>query len=119
MKVKVSEATGMTLDWLVAKCEVPRDAALVNTFVGRHGRGEFLYSATWALAGPIVEREGIDVRKGNPLYFPKGNENGDLYESLWIAGKMHGQTPLIAAMRCYAASKLGEEVEVPDELAKA
>ena len=24
--------------------------------------------------------------------------------------------PLIAAMRCYVASKLGDEVEVPDEL---
>ncbi len=28
----------------------------------------------------------------------------------------YGSTPLIAAMRCYVASKLGEEVEVPDEL---
>jgi hypothetical protein len=29
---------------------------------------------------------------------------------------MHGHTPLIAAMRCYVASKLGDEVEIPDEL---
>jgi hypothetical protein len=28
----------------------------------------------------------------------------------------HGPTPLIAAMRCYVASKLGDEVEVPKEL---
>jgi hypothetical protein len=28
-----------------------------------------------------------------------------------------GPTPLVAAMRCYVASKLGDEVEVPDELA--
>lgn len=27
-----------------------------------------------------------------------------------------GPTPLIAAMRCYVASKLGDEVEVPEEL---
>jgi hypothetical protein len=27
-----------------------------------------------------------------------------------------GPTPLTAAMRCYVASKLGDEVEVPDEL---
>ena len=26
-------------------------------------------------------------------------------------------TPLIAAMRCYVASKLGDEVDVPEELA--
>ena len=28
----------------------------------------------------------------------------------------YGPTPLIAAMRCYVASKLGDEVEVPVEL---
>ena len=27
-------------------------------------------------------------------------------------------TPLIAAMRCFVASKIGEEVNVPDELVK-
>jgi hypothetical protein len=25
-----------------------------------------------------------------------------------------GQTPLIAAMRCYVASKLGDEIEIPE-----
>jgi hypothetical protein len=28
-----------------------------------------------------------------------------------------GPTPLIAAMRCYALSKLGEEIEIPEDLA--
>jgi hypothetical protein len=28
----------------------------------------------------------------------------------------YGPTPLIAAMRCYVASKLGDEVELPEEL---
>jgi len=27
----------------------------------------------------------------------------------------YGSTPLIAAMRCYVASKLGDEVELPEE----
>ena len=27
-----------------------------------------------------------------------------------------GKTKLIAAMRCYVASKLGDEVEIPEEL---
>ena len=31
-------------------------------------------------------------------------------------GEESGSTPLIAAMRCYVASKLGDEVEVPEEL---
>jgi hypothetical protein len=29
---------------------------------------------------------------------------------------MLGPTPLIAAMRCYVASKLGDEVDIPEEL---
>jgi hypothetical protein len=30
--------------------------------------------------------------------------------------KSYGPTPLVAAMRCYVASQLGDEVDVPDEL---
>lgn len=42
----------------------------------------------------------IEIVKGNPLYFPSGNENGHHYETLWIAEKdgrcYHGNTPDIA-----------------------
>jgi hypothetical protein len=63
----------------------------------------------WALGGPIIEREGITVRRYT--------------DALWDAsiGRLDyvadGPTPLVAAMRCYVISKLGDEVEVPDELA--
>jgi hypothetical protein len=36
-------------------------------------------------------------------------------EMIWLTD---GTTPLIAAMRCYVASKLGDEVEIPVELIK-
>ena len=43
----------------------------------------------------------------------------------WVVAKIlsetapfHGPTPLIAAMRCYVASNLGEEVEIPEEVLK-
>lgn len=29
-----------------------------------------------------------------------------------------GPTPLIAAMRCFVASRLGDEIEIPEELLK-
>ena len=32
------------------------------------------------------------------------------------SGHMTGPTPLIAAMRCFVASKLGDEVDIPKEL---
>lgn len=78
-------------------------------------------STDWSQGGPIIEREGIEVVRGNDLIFPKGNEKGEYTEPLWLAScgggrKFHGPTALIAAMRCYVASKLGDEVEVPDEL---
>ena len=70
----------------------------------------------WDMCGSIIEREKIEITRGNPLYFPQGNESGDYYEPLWIAGKQQGQTALIAAMRCYVANKLGDEVDIPEEL---
>ena len=101
MKLKTSELQGAVLDWAVAKCEVG-DA--INEIDDPH-----FYSTDWALAGPIIEREGITVRRYT--------------DALWDAsiGRLDyvadGPTPLVAAMRAYVASKLGDEVEVPDELA--
>jgi hypothetical protein len=100
MKLKTTELQGAALDWAVAKCEVG-DA--INDIDDPH-----FYSTDWALAGPIIEREGITVRRYT--------------DALWDAsiGRLDyvadGPTPLIAAMRCYVASQLGDEVEVPDEL---
>ncbi len=119
--MRTDELTGAALDWAVAKCEgleVYIDDGMVR-LVGQPFDRKYAFwtpSTDWEQAGPIIEREKIEITKGNPLYFPEGNEKGDYYEDLWIAGKYHGQTPLIAAMRCYVASKLGDEVEIPEEL---
>jgi hypothetical protein len=40
----------------------------------------------------------------------------DSDEFMAMPDPYHGPTPLIAAMRCYVASKLGDEVEIPEEL---
>jgi hypothetical protein len=53
MKLKTSELQGSALDWAVAKCEVG-DA--INEIDDPH-----FYSTDWALAGPIIERENINV----------------------------------------------------------
>ena len=99
--MKTSELTGAALDWAVAKCEgyrldlVPEDG--------------YTPSTDWAQGGPIIEREVIDLV--SPLGCPTTS---------WVASRgriyANGPTPLMAAMRCYVASKLGDEVEVPDEL---
>jgi hypothetical protein len=106
MKIKTSELQGEALDRMVAKCEVG-DA--INEIDDPH-----FYSTDWALGGPIIEREGIAT------WFER-YEDEDAGLPCWFAAKYGereypGPTPLIAAMRCYVASKLGDEVEVPDEI---
>lgn len=65
-------------------------------------------------AGPIVERERIEVSPWpGPewrAYVRPKYEYQDMVEN---AGEGEGQTPRIAAMRAYVASKFGEEVELP------
>ena len=102
--MKTSELIGIALDWAVAKCEGHGIGILNDPW--------FTASTNWAQAGAIIEREGIclscvdtmamwDAR----IYVPD--------EEPWQG---EGDTPLIAAMRCYVASKLGDEVEIPEEL---
>jgi hypothetical protein len=68
-------------------------------------------SINWSQGGPIIEREGICVFLRSP-HWPENNRWSARQED----GASLGSTPLIAAMRCYVASKLGDEVEIPSQL---
>ncbi len=117
MKVKVSEASGEVLDWMVAKasgmevCVIRNPAWSVPVYIATNETGLYTFdpSTNWAQGGPIIERGKI-----NPEWMP--------HSECWMANCVadrapyEGPTPLIAAMRCYVASKLGEEVDVPEEL---
>ena len=124
--MKTSELIGPALDWAVAKCEgyviewddVFEDYWLEHGDV-RHTRlGNYSPSTSWEQAGPLIERECIatyasgacSVSPKNPDYWVA--EILDTSEIL----TQYGPTPLIAAMRCYIASKLGDIVDVPDEI---
>jgi hypothetical protein len=111
--MKTSELTGAQLDWAVAKCEG------LDPFI----RGGNIYSGAmrwtspstdWAQGGPIIEREGIStayglITKGSGLW----SATNDVWGDNWM---ISGPTPLIAAMRCFVASKLGDGVDIPKEL---
>jgi hypothetical protein len=75
-------------------------------------------STDWAQGGPIIEREGIAVdcerSSGRVSGWVACNEVAG--DENWDANVHYGPTPLVAAMRCYVASKLGDEVEIPEEL---
>ena len=102
--MKTSELQGAALDWAVDK------AKNINTPYNSWGqRGKVpAYCTDWAQGGPIIEREYIQLT----------------IDLGWIATRKegpavseeHGPTPLIAAMRCFVASHLGDEIELPEEL---
>lgn len=117
--VKVSEVSGVVLDWLVAKCDISSCWILdLESFIPNHRLGRINYSTKWAQGGPIIERiKGLQFKhwlESKPESCCEVHIHN--YEGDWIA---FGPTPLVAAMRCYVASKLGETVEVPDELFEA
>ena len=116
-KLKVSSLKGLALDWaveyalLTKKVPNPEQRAAIAS---RNRRvSEVGYSTNWDQGGPIIEQEKIDV-------------NFSTEDNSWIAGlklfdeqcdQMYkGPTPLIAAMRCYVASKFGDTIEIPEKL---
>lgn len=112
MKIKTSELIDEKLDWAVASIEgVPIHGGKHIGILGySKDRGDalwFLPSTDWSQGGPIIEREEIETRKANSKEWGAWKDG---------VGCIHGPTPLIAAMRCYVASKLGDEVEIPEEL---
>jgi hypothetical protein len=102
--MKTSELAGAALDWAVTKCE-GYDHEVTSSEWGMWG-----WATDWAQGGPLIEREGIMLVRYTAI--PVLN-CGPYY---WKANKTDGPTPLIAAMRCYVASKLGDTIEIPNEL---
>lgn len=118
MKIKTSELIGLALDWAVAKCEGVNEEAFHLYYeptepadYDSHGYPEFHYSTVWAQGGPIIEREKINISMSALAPWMAW-----FYDGLEMVELTDGPTPLIAAMRCFVASKLGDEVEIPDGL---
>ena len=118
MKIKTQDLTGEALDWAVAKCENPEwsdEEVIINvTMFDDHDGTIYNYSTNWQLAGPIIEREGINL--DNYGKNPRWSAWTPAPDRQTGEAQAYGPTPLIAAMRCYVASKLGDEVDVPEEL---
>ena len=112
--MKTSELTGKALRWAVVQIECTKPVVIgtstLKVFNYANAPKFFSPEMNWAHGGVIIEREGIEI-------CPIGN--GEWRGQLDVAGdliRFYGGTPLIAAMRCYVASKLGDEVEIPEEL---
>ena len=107
MKQLTEYLEGAALHWAVARCLGKRPSLFIFEQTGDLAR-EHAYSTDWSLAGPIIESYHI---------------------AIWWDGVWHSKLdgcqphevqdafdPLVAAMRCYVYSELGETVDIPDEL---
>jgi hypothetical protein len=93
MKKLVRDLTGLELNFFVDKAEG----------YDSHRRCE-----TWLFMGPIIEREKITLIYQDDLNL-WGAEIVILQDQFFFA-----ETSLVAAMRCFVASKFGEYVEIED-----
>ena len=131
MKVKTTDLIGPALDYAVAKCEGSVTEFAFDGLSYRFkfdGKSKILAkgwapmswypSSNWVQGGSLIEREGIYLRANDTV-------------TEWAAGALrknrldkkpgqlfYAKTPLVAAMRCFVASKLGDEIEIPEELLK-
>lgn len=117
--MKTSELKGAALDWAVAKCEGKSCLRAIQESGGDWFKSYdynfyFAYSINWALGGPIIERERMNVLYWTGL--KKWAAKPDKEKEAKNVPNYFGDTLLEAAMRCYVASKLGAEIEVPEEL---
>ena len=125
MKVKVSELTAPALDWAVAHCEGEVveyiNDGITRTLL-RQSSGRYTPSTDWAQGGPIIEQEQITLMQDvHPEYPTEGIWEAECVGALDEDGygdihTARHERPLIAAMRCYVASRMTDEVEIPEEL---
>jgi hypothetical protein len=110
VRTKTGELEGSALNWAVGIAFNPSPEW-----------GEWKPATNWAQGGPIIEQERIEVResKGRWIAMWWADNSGmaknpaQRFEFNYMT---KGPTPLVAAMRAYVASKLGDEIDVPDEL---
>jgi len=113
--MKTSELTGAALDWAVAKCEVGEPVgSFLDGIVVHPDYNKFYPSRNWAQGGPIIEREKISTQELDGIWSAYFRDK--LFEEDNSECWRDGPTPLIAAMRCYVASKLGDTIDIPEEL---
>lgn len=113
--MKTCELEGAALDYWVARAEgknYAENKEWGNATINDLGRCSIAHrnwncakyfepSKNWGHGGPIIERERITAEPHYPGGWFATNGGADSFK---------GPTLLIAAMRCYVASKFGDEV---------
>lgn len=130
MLIQTATLIDTPLDWAVAKAEYTDRRVELSPYGGVYfehypGSGDS-YNQGWTYARfstdgsqavPIIDRHGINIgtQRNEPGFRPHP-------DFMWHAQMDtrsyvgYGPTLLIAAMRCFVASRLGDKVDVPDQL---
>lgn len=124
METRVALLKGRALDYAVALAEDLKPRVFIESDCGQQREldvhigvgispiGHLVYSVE-LMADDIIDRERISTEVGHSgiwLAYQMYNVNND---RIFMSA---GQTRREAAMRCFIRMKLGEEVEVPEEL---
>jgi|694.fasta_scaffold43115_7 hypothetical protein len=124
MKIKTDNLTGPALDYAVAKChgkgldlDDPDFPWLTSDGIADVPLEDYSPSTSWQEGGPIIEIYEIGIRRNAPCSTGREWEASGSITAKGAGYRWgYGPKPLIAAMRCFVASKLGEEVDIPDDL---
>ena len=100
MKHKTSELLGALLDDAVLQALIASGEEVTTQGM------PWPYSTNWRHGGPIIDREDIQLGGYGTSRQAEIRNDSKPWVSMW------GETSLIAAMRAYVASKLGDEVEL-------
>lgn len=133
----VATCKGMTLHYFVDD-QFKQDPWLSWSSSWSQPLSSYSPSTDWSQGGPIIERENITVIRANsdyidgkhvPKWFAETDKwvghnittshEGEHFDPCFMideAGGFYGPTPLIAAMRCYVKAKMGDTIDVPEEL---
>ena len=135
--MRTNQLTGHALNWAVAKAEGgnvyrprlgrPADwdkeaylkdgsddrwvVRVENPKVAHFVDWTYNPSGDWMQGGPIIEREHIGLWSEGYDWEAKIQTGAGEWLVEWDE-----ESPLVAAMRCYVARQLGDEVEIPKEL---
>lgn len=119
MKIKTSELTGPALDW-AALVATGGDKYALQRMLEMAMRmkspvdvlGGFHPSTDWSQGGPLIEARCVGFSYISDQWLATADET-----SVGCGATEQGPNHLIAAMRAIVAAELGDEVDIPEELA--
>jgi hypothetical protein len=126
--MRTAELSGAALTYAVTMLEMPH--LVWGKTIGIHHASDQIvvpelpepkcYSPfyNWTMFGPIIEREHICLGEDNEGKYASVAGLVDYAKCKQISrsARCWGRTFLVAAMRCYVSSRLGDDVDIPEVL---